>query len=87
MVVVSVLPRSICVAVIVVSISVLLCFLDITEVGIQPFEALLPMPSVLADQIGDIAASRPSREVATVPPPLLDEPGPPSTRRCFEIAG
>src|SRR5918999_5279948 len=55
MVIVSVLPRSIRFAVIVVSISVLLSFVEFAEIGVQPFETLLPMPSVLADPVRHVA--------------------------------
>ena len=59
MVVVAVLPRSMRVAVIVVSIVLLLYVLYVTEIGVQPFEALLPMASVLADPVGDVAQAVP----------------------------
>jgi len=76
MVVVSVLPRSIRGAVIVVSIPVFLPFLYIAEVGVQSFEALLPVPSVLTDPVGDVAqrsCPKPARSPLRVPA-LLDKP-------------
>src|SRR5919201_3909909 len=63
------------VAVIVVSMSLLLPRLYVAEIGIQPFEALLPMPPVLADPVGDVA-QRLGLEPARPPlgvPTLLDE--------------
>src|SRR5437870_8448592 len=77
-VVVSVLPRSTWVAVIVVSFCLLLLVLEIMEVGVQPFEALLPMSSVLAHPIGHVA-QRLGGEPARAPfrlPALVDVSGP-----------
>src|SRR3954468_11504224 len=75
MVVVSVLPLSICVAVIAVSFSLALGVLDVVEVGVETFEALLPVPPVQADPIGHVAergcaqTTRPPLRLTT----LLDE--------------
>src|SRR2546426_12315490 len=77
MAVVSVLPRSIRVAVIVISCSFLLVVLQCTEVVAQSFEALLPVPAVLLDPPGDLA-QRFRRQPARPPlglPALLDEAG------------
>src|SRR3954452_1187742 len=77
MVVVSVLPLSICVAVIVVSFSLALGVLDIAEVGVETFEAFLPVPPVEADPIGHVP-ERSRAKPAWAPlrlPALLDEAG------------
>src|ERR1700675_3836500 len=78
MVVDLVLPRSMRVAVIVVSSSLVLTFLQLAEIEVQPFEALLPMAAVLADPFGDV-----SQRATPKPwgPPLclatpLDQPRP-----------
>src|SRR3954470_1392208 len=78
MAVVSVLPLSICVAVIVVSFSLALGVLDVAEVGVETFEALLPVPPVEADPIGDVpewSRPKPARAPLCLPA-LLDEAGP-----------
>jgi hypothetical protein len=61
----------------VVSIPVFLPFLYIAEVGVQSFEALLPVPSVLTDPVGDVSQRsrpKPPRSPLRVPA-LLDESG------------
>src|SRR6478736_2983359 len=77
MVVVGVLPLSIRVAVIVLPMSVLLCFSYLTQVGMQSFEAFFPVAAVLADPIGDLP-QRPRLQSTRSPlrlPSLLDETG------------
>src|SRR4051794_386443 len=78
MVVVSVLPLSIRVAVIVVSFSLALGVLDVAEEGVETFEALLPVPPVEADPIGHVAERSPPRSPGAPLslPPLLDEASP-----------
>src|SRR6478735_5636855 len=77
MVVVGVLPLSIRVAVIVLPMSVLLCFSYLTQVGMQSLKAFFPVAAVLADPIGDLP-QRPRLQSTGSPlrlPPLLDETG------------
>src|SRR3954466_1187 len=77
MAVVSVLPLSICVAVIAVSFSLALGVLDVVEVGVESFEALLPVPPVEADPIGHVP-ERGCAQTTWAPlrlPTLLDEAG------------
>ena len=57
--------------------ALLLPVLDVAEICVQPFEALLPVASVLAHPIGDIPEGT-GPEASGSPlrlPPLLDEPG------------
>src|SRR4051794_4649505 len=75
MVVVGVLPLSMRVAVIVVSISVLLVLLYLAEVAVQSIEALFPVPAILVDPVGDLP-ERTRLQSARTPlglPSLLDE--------------
>src|SRR6266542_3270129 len=77
MVVVAVLPRSIRVAVIVISFPMLLRVRKFAKVVVEALEALFPVASVLADPVGDVAQWL--RLEAAGPPlglaPLLDQSG------------
>jgi hypothetical protein len=72
-----VLPRSIRVAVIVFLLALLSIIVKLTEIRVQAFEALLPMPPVLADPVGDVPEW--CRAEPAWPPlrltPLFDESG------------
>ena len=85
----SVLPRSIRVAVIVVSMSCSCRVLYLAEIGVQSLEALLPVAAVLVHPVGDVPQrSRPEpsgRHWAWRPCSM--SPARSSTRRCLEIAG
>src|SRR5687767_13362446 len=77
MVVLSVLPRSILVAVTDRFLSRRAVVLEVTEECVELLEALLPVRAVLADPLGDVAerlraqAARPPLRL----PSLLDQPG------------
>ena len=88
---VSVLPRSVRVAVIVVVSCrfIGLVLLELAEVRVEPLEALLPVRSVVADPVGDVP-QRSGLEPPGTPLRLAARsmsPARSSTRRCFEIAG
>src|SRR6187431_3232535 len=79
MVVVSVLPRSVRVVVIVVSCSIISPrVLELAEVRVEPLEALIPVRPVLADPVRDVT-QRSGHQPPRTPlglPAALDEPRP-----------